>query len=409
MWKKNILFSTAFHSTQTRLNNIGIHFPELASINEKVWRDVYQEIHYYYLRATYILVDLQQSYEVCWRIHMTKRCAQILLKYESKAVVELYETGILGEAEHSHILRSIEKKQHNLEFYRVRMPKYYVKEIENSLDLLELFRSLPIIEKVRWRLLMKSKHRWFQPDKILLRKGQRVTTAYLITRGMIKQQVDTTPIFYRSGNIVGIDALFSQTLTIHDTYCVSKGTLLEAYCIDNILLDQLLNDTSLAPSVYCEIALNVLSNHYQARLKPNRSQLRMILRKHAKFYWNQPEQSIQLKENDRLFILAGYVTRLLNGCISKWDSIELQIVDEDSDFVFNPSTVAYTWTDEDEVPDFANHEHTVQFPLQAFGSVMHDVLYPGHSAETMDLPRQHNSTSLLDNMRRHNDVHKKIF
>ncbi len=90
---------------------------------------------------------------------MTKRSAQILLKYESKTITELYETGILGETEYSHILKLIEKKLFDLEFYRVRMPKGQLKAIKNAFDILSLFQSLPNNEKTHWQTIMKSKHR----------------------------------------------------------------------------------------------------------------------------------------------------------------------------------------------------------------------------------------------------------
>ncbi|CAF4357842.1 unnamed protein product, partial [Rotaria socialis] len=313
-----IELTLAFHSTQTRMDNIRKQFPELANIDKRIWNKVYKEIRFYHLTASYILLDLQKSYEACWRIHMTKRCAQMLLKYESKAITELYETGMLGHTVYLHILELIEKKSLNLEFYRVSMVKGHLKTIENPFDLLLLFRSLPNQEKTRWQRIMKAKHRWFQPDQILFEKGQRVQTAYLIARGIVECKIDAMPTYYRSGNIVGIDALFSQDVPAHDTYRVSIG-LLEAYCIDGILLNQFLQDKNLAPSIYQEIAVNVLINNYQERLKLNRLQLRSLVHTRAKFYWNELDISIQLKENQRLFILAGYVNHLFNGQNNKYE------------------------------------------------------------------------------------------
>ena len=46
---------------------------------------------------------------------MTRRCAQMLLKYESIAIIQLYETGMLEENEYSHILELIENKLFSLE------------------------------------------------------------------------------------------------------------------------------------------------------------------------------------------------------------------------------------------------------------------------------------------------------
>ncbi|CAF3296138.1 unnamed protein product [Rotaria sp. Silwood2] len=377
----------AFHSTQTRMDNIRKQFPELANIGKRIWNKVYAETHLYHLTATYILLDLQQSYEACWRIHMTKRCAQMLLKYESKTITELYETGMLGHSVYSHILELIEKKSLKLEFYRVSMVHGHLKAIENPFDLLPLFRSLPNHEKTRWQTIMKAKHRWFQPNQILLEKGQRVSTAYLITRGIVECKIDTMPIYYRLGNIVGIDALFSQDFLAHDTYRVSSG-LLEAYCIDGILLNQFLKDETLAPSIYREIALHVLSNKYQTRLKLNRLQLRLLVHKRAKFYWNESDISIQLKENQRLFILAGYVTHLFNGQNNKYESIQLQIFDNEVEIVLNSSTVAYSWMDEDEEFSIKDTNLTVHFPLQSYDLLSNNLLYPEYLSQVTQFPER---------------------
>ncbi|CAF1315533.1 unnamed protein product [Rotaria sordida] len=392
-----IELTLAFHSARTRMDNIQKQFPELANIDERIWHEVCQETHFYHLTASYILLDLQQSYEVCWRIHMTKRCAQILLKYELKTITELYETGMLGNTVYSHILELIEKKLFNLEFYRVQMPKGHKKAIEDAFDLLPIFQSLPLNEKTHWQTIMKAKHRWFQPDKILLRKSQRVFTAYLIVRGIVECKMDTMPIYYRSGNIVGIDALFSQNVTEHGTYFVSGG-LLEAYSIDAGLLDQFLNDENLAPSIYREIALHLLSNKYQARLKLNRLQLRLLVHERAKFYWKQSEISIQLKENQRLFILAGNVIHLLNGQNNKYDSIQLQIFDTEAEILLNPSTVAYSWTDNDEEFCIKNTNLSVHFPLQTSGLLSTELLYPGYSGKTTQFIKRQFSASLSDDV-----------
>jgi hypothetical protein len=325
---------------------------------------------------------------------MTKRCAQILLKYESKTITELYETGMLGNTVYSHILGLIEKKLFNLEFYRVRMQKGHLKSIENAFDLLPLFQSLPNDEKRRWRSIMKAKHQWFQPDQLLLEKGQRVSTAYLIIRGIIECKADKMPIYYRSGNIVGIDALFSQDFLAHDTYRVSSG-ILEAYCIDDVLLDQFLKDENLAPSIYQEIALHVLSNNYETDLKLNRLQLRLLVNMRAKFYWNQSDISIQTKENQRLFILAGYVTHVFNGQNNKYESIQLKTFDTEAEILLNPSTVAYSWMDDDEEFCIKNTNLAVHFPLQTSGLLSNDLLYPGYPGEITQSPERQSSARLL--------------
>jgi hypothetical protein len=385
------------------MDNIPKLFPELVNIDERIWHEVCEETHFYHLTSTYILIDLQQSYEVCWRIHMTKRCAQMLLKYESKTITELYETGMLGNTVYSHILGLIEKKLFNLEFYRVRMPKGHLKSIENAFDLLPLFQSLPNHEKTRWQSIMKAKHQWFQPDQILLEKGERVSNAYLIVRGIVECKVDTMPIYYRSGNIVGIDALFSQNFTANGTYFVSSG-LLEAYNIDAILLDQFLNDENLALSIYREIAVHLLSNNYQARLKLNRLQLRLLLHKRAQFYWNQSEMSIQLKENQRLFILSGNIIHLLNGQNNKYESIQLQIFDTEAEILLNPSTVAYSWMDDDEEFCIKNTNLAVHFPSQTSGLLSNDLLYPGYPGEITQSSERRRSAPLFGDVAHSSDV-----
>ncbi|CAF1577785.1 unnamed protein product, partial [Adineta ricciae] len=222
----------AFHSVRTRMNKIQQEFPELANIDRNIWNKVCEETHFYHMTASYILLDLQQSYGLCWQIHMTKRCAQILLKYESKMITQLYETGMLGHTVYSHISELIEKKSLKLEYYRVSIPKGTSQPIEDAFNLLPLFQSLPSEEKARWERILRTKRRWFQPNKVLLKKDKTVSTAYLIVRGIVECNIDSVPIYYRSGNIVGIDALFSQDNLSNGTYFVSGG-LLEAYVIDN--------------------------------------------------------------------------------------------------------------------------------------------------------------------------------
>jgi hypothetical protein len=114
--EKSFLFCLAFYSARPRMDDIREQFPELAIINTPIWNDICKETDKYHPTASYILHDLQQSYKDCWRIHMTKRCAQMLLKYESETITEIYQTGMLGSSAYSHILRLIEKKSFHLEF-----------------------------------------------------------------------------------------------------------------------------------------------------------------------------------------------------------------------------------------------------------------------------------------------------
>lgn len=385
------------------MDNIRKQFPELANIDRRIWNKVCEESHFYHLTATYILLDLQQSYQACWRIHMTKRCAQMLLKFESKAITELYETGMLGHSVYSHILGLIESKSLKLEFYRVSMFKGHLKTIENPFDLLPVFRSLSDHEKTHWQAIMKAKHRWFQADQILLEKGQSVSTAYLIVRGIVECRIDEVSTYYRSGNIVGIDGLFSQEFLTHDTYLVGGG-LLETYCIDGALLNQFLNDENVAPSIYREIALHVLSNEYQSRLKLNRLQLRLLVNKRAKFYWNASDISIQLRENQRLLILTGYVAHSSGGQSDKYEAIQFKTFDTDVDLLLNSSTVAYSWTDEDEELCIEDANLTVHFPSQTASLLSNDLLYPEYSNAVEQFSEVPRSASLVENGIHSSDV-----
>jgi hypothetical protein len=147
-----------------------------------------------------------------------------------------------------------------------------------------------------------------------------------------------------------------------------------------------------------------LSNNYQARLKLNRLQLRSLLQKRAKFYWNQSEISIQLKENQRLFILAGNVIHLLNGQNNKCESIQLQIFDTEAEILLNPSTVAYSWMDDDEEFCIKNADLAVHFPLQTSGLLSNDLIYPGYSDEITQLSERRRSAPLLGDVAHSSEV-----
>lgn len=393
----------AFHSTRTRIDQIQQQFPELANINRDMWNKVCEETHFYHLTASYILLDLQQSYKLCWQIHMTKRCAQILLKYESKMITQLYETGMLGHTIHSHISELIDKKLLKLEFYRVSIPKGNLKPIEDVFDLLPMFQSLPTEEKLRWQTILKSKHRWFQPNEILLKKDQTVSTAYLIARGIVECNIDSIPIYYRSGNIVGIDVLFSQNYLLNGTYFVSGG-LFEGYTIDEQLLHQFLNNDYLAPSIYREIALHVLGNNYQTDLKLNRLQLKLLLHERAKFYRKMSQSTIHLDENQRLLILAGYVTQLSSTLDNKYVAIQLQIFDSEVELFLDSSTVAYSWTNDDEQFCINEADHTVHFPLQNRYSLVDDVFDLDHGTNMKELPKRRGSSLLFGDLPPSTDV-----
>lgn len=365
------------------MENIGVQFPEIASLNQNIWNEVYQETNFYHQMATCILADLQRSYRKCWRMHMTKRCAQMLLKYESTAIGELYKTGILDETERSHILDLIEEKLFELEFFRVKMPQGQLKAIENAFDLLTLFRSTPNHEKLMWKTLLKPKHEWFQPEKILIRKDQRISTGYLIVRGIVQCQLDTQTINYRSGNIIGVEILYSQEWTTRGIYSVTGG-LLEAYRIDTILLNQLINDVNLAPSVYCEIAFQMLSNIYQDYVTWNRLHLKLLLQNKAKLYMKRDGTVIPLKKYDRLLLLAGTVNYSLHGHNFMHKSIEFKVFDFQTDLLLHDSTIAYIWTADDEMYFAKMRQTSVPLQMSAFEAVSNNLEYPSYADSTAE-------------------------
>ena len=185
-------------------------FPELADIDQGIMNEVCEESKLYQLHALRVLNDLQHSYQLCWMVQITKRCAQMLLKYESIAIVRLYETGMLDESEYSHICELIKNKIFDLEYGAIQLPAGREKTIEKAFDLLALFREISDNERIYWKFTMKPKHRWIEPCSVLLERHQRVSLAYLIVRGIVECKDDTVLTYYTSGNIAGIDGLFSQ-------------------------------------------------------------------------------------------------------------------------------------------------------------------------------------------------------
>ena len=377
------------------MNNIKKQFPELVSVNESVWNQIYKEILFYQRISAYVLLDLQQSYRICWQIQMTKRCAQILLKYESTAISELYGTGILDETEYSYILGLIEKKLFHLEFYRVRMPKGEMKVIEDAFESLPFFRSLSQNDKARWQMTMRANYSWFQPGDILLEKGQVVSTAYIIARGIVECKVDEVSTYFRSGNIVGIDGLFWRKFKIHGTYSASSG-LVAAYRIDASLLNQLLKHDDLASSFYHEIALHSLCNHNYKYLQLDRAQIKLLLEERAKFFKNPGNILIRVQQNERLrlFLLDGHITDLSNGQKIKHKAIGLKMFDGPVDIQLDPSTVTYTWTENDEKYCPMHKNLQAYSPIQDFCSIFTDLFYPKYSNEIDETSRQRRRRSI---------------
>ena len=124
------------------MDNIRLQFPELSNLSERIMNEVCEEVKMYELNAMYVLFDLQQSYRLCWIIQMTRRCTKMLLKYESIAIIQLYETGMLKESEYSHILELIENKLFSLEYGNIKMLENQKKKLENPFDLITYFQLL---------------------------------------------------------------------------------------------------------------------------------------------------------------------------------------------------------------------------------------------------------------------------
>lgn len=343
----------------------------------------------YQLNAMHVLLDLQQSYRVCWTIKMTRRCAQMLLKYESIAIIQLYETGMLEENEYLHILELIETKLFHLEYGHVKMMNKQKKILENSFDLIPFFQLLSPDEKLRWKSIIKSKHRWFQPGKILLRENQQVSNAYLIVRGIVQCKInETSATYYKCGNIIGIDRLYSNK-SLSDGRYLASGGLVEVYSIDLVLLNQLLSDTNLSRSIYDEIAFHMIMNNYKKSLNLTHSQLKILLNEKSKFYQNQSDLLIDLEINQRLFLLSGNIKQ----GETIYESIDFILLNSSMSFQLNLSSIVYTWTEDDENYCLNKKKFKINFSNQNQHIETIQPFYPlylGHSVEFT--PRRHSSS-----------------
>jgi len=381
---------SGFHSAETRMDNILLLFPELAKIDEGIMNEVLEESKMCQLNAMLTLNDLQRSYQLCWIVQMTKRCAQMLLKHESIDIIHLYETGMLDESEYLQIRQLIENKIFTLEYGSVQLPVGRKKAIEKAFDLLVLFKTLSETEKIHWKSIMKPKHKWFQPGTVLLEKYQTISTAYLIIRGIVQCEDDTMLTYYMSGNIVGIDGLFSQIESSQSqgTYSATNG-LVEVYVMDADLLDILLANDKMSREIYIEIALHMLINNYQPRFKQNHLQLKLLLDEKAILFRNKSDLIIDLKANERLFLLAGTLI-----CFSDQKDIYLNsplfvLLDSPKTYRLNLSSIVFTWTEEDEITyrNVKNCKFTFSSENSEF--TFDDILYPRYSGETIEFtPRR---------------------
>ncbi|UJR38765.1 hypothetical protein I4U23_031430 [Adineta vaga] len=387
---QTIELTLSFHTAKTRMDNIRLHFPELSNLNERIMNEVCEEVKMYELNAMHILLDLQQSYRLCWIILMTRRCAQMLLKYESIAIIQLYETGMLAENEYSHILELIQDKLFTLEYGNIKMPENQKKIIENSFDLIPYFQLLSLEEKNQWKSLLISKHQWFQPNSILIEKNQTVLTAYLIVRGIVQYKNDTIPTYYKCGNIIGIDALYLEKSSSSGTY-IANGGLVETYSIDLILLNTLLSDENISRSIYNEITFHVLMNNYQKLLNLTHSQLKVLLNDKVLFYKNQSNLIIDMERNQRLFLLSGTINRYLNDEENILiNSMEFCLIDSPTKFQLNSTSILYTWTSEDEIYCLNVKKFKVNFSLDQNQMNSLEPFYPLYSGESIEFtPRRH--------------------
>ncbi|CAF1218069.1 unnamed protein product [Adineta steineri] len=348
-----IELALAFHSAQSRMETMLLKIPEFANIDNHIISHVLNDAKKLQIRASLVLQDLQYSYKKCWTIEMTKRCAQMLLKYESVAIVQLYETGMLNENEYTHILQLIQKKLFHLEYSHIMsIPKIDLHvEQDNQFNDLSLFSNLSEQEKNQFKDLLKSRRKWFQPGEILLRQGYIISEAYLIVRGIVECSEDILTC-YRSGHIIGIDSLFDKSSSPSNRTYRAESSIVETYAIDQSLLEMFLSNIHMIRLIYNEIALHMLINMYQQPIHLlNYAQIKVLLDEHASFYRNESIHdlfTIQLKRNERLFILIGTMQREDDDYFL--DGPQLVTVNQSTSFhcTVNQLVVAYTWTLDDE-------------------------------------------------------------
>lgn len=397
--KQTNLFLSAFHSAQTRMENMLKKFPEFANIDSHLIGNVLDEAKMLQLRSSLVLQDLLQSYKNCWTMEMTKRCAQMLLKYESVTIVQLYETGMLNEHEYTHILKFIQKKLFELEYgYVTRIPKIHlIREQEEFFSNLSLFTDLSTEEKYQYKDLLESHRKWFQPGEILLRKDHAVSEAYFILRGIVECSEDLLTC-YRSGHIIGIELLSKENLLYSTRTYRAESSIVEVYAIDWPLMQIFLSNKKILRLIYNEIALHTLINMYRQPIHLlNYAQIKVLLDEHAKFYRTEIDDepsTIRLKRNERLFLLQGTIQRedddeLLN-------SPQIITVNHATNFQLNvdQSCVAYAWSLENEQECLQIvRSFTTSFRMTDSSEMKQDatIVYPTYSGYTPDFIPQHHS------------------
>ncbi|CAF0875373.1 unnamed protein product [Rotaria sp. Silwood1] len=386
----------SFHSAKSHLENMLTKFPEFANIDNDVMNSVLNEARMLQVRASLVLHDLQHSYKKCWAIEMTKRCAQMLLKHESVAIVQLYETGMLNENEYAHILKLIQKKLFHLEYsHLMGIPKIHLnREQDNPFNYLSLFADLTENEKAHFKELLETRHRWFQPGEVLLRQGYITSEAYLIIRGIVECSEDLLTC-YRAGHIIGIDALFDKTSSASNRTYRAESSIVEAYTIDESILNMFLSNVKMTRLIYNEIALHMLINMYQEPVNLlNYAQIKVLLDEYAIFYQNEIDHdimTIQLRRNERLFLLIGTIQREDDDYFI--DGPQLVTVNQSTSFhcTVNKLCIAYTWTLENEQECLQIvRSFTTSFRLSDSSQVKANttMVYPSYSGYTTEFTPQ---------------------
>lgn len=389
----------AFHSAKSRMESMLMKFPEFANVDNHIIRNVLNEVKMLQLRASLVLHDLQHSYKNCWTVEMTKRCAQMLLKYESVAIVQLYETGMLNENEYTHILLLIQKKLFHLEYGHIMgIPKIRLnREQDNPFNNLSLFTGLSNHEKAQFKELLEPKHKWFQPGEVLLRQGHTTSEAYLIIRGIVESSEDLLTC-YRSGHIIGIDLLFNKNSSVSNRTYKAESSIVEAYTIDSSLLHMFITNSKITRLIYNEIALHMIINMYRQPVHLlNYAQIKVLLDQYASFYQNEIDDdsmTIQLKRNERLFLLMGTIQREDDDYFM--DAPQLITVNQSTWFncSLNQLCVVYTWTLENEQECLQIvRSFTTSFRLSDSNEVRPDMttIYPSYSGYTAEFIPQHHS------------------
>ena len=324
---------------------------------------------------------------------MTKRCAQMLLKYQSVTIVQLYETGMLNENENNQILQFIQKKLFQLEYGVImELPKiYFNREQDDPFNNLPLFMNLSSYEKAQVKELLQSHRKWFQPGETLLRQGYSISEAYLIVRGIVECSEDPLTC-YRSGHIIGIDLLFNNISALSNRTYRAESSIVEAYAIDEPLLRVFLSNFKMIRSIYNEIALHILINMYRQPIHLlNYAQINVLLDQYALFYCHGIDDDdlagLQLRRNERLFLLIGKIQREDDDYFI--EGPQLITVHQLTRFYFTAHQpyVAYTWTlnNEEECLRIVR-SFTASFEMNDLNEVKpnRSMAYPSYSGYTAE-------------------------